>query len=156
MRPLLVGEDNPYGADPYFALFPEPQRSAGWRLAVEILGLSRARYLRTFDRVNLCSGRWSARDARVKALGILEDSSRDDIILLGRKVAEAFEVALGLVAGELRPFTTARHAYRDIICLPHPSGRCRVWNEAGAVERARALMARYLVSEERSGEDERA
>lgn len=59
MKPLLVGEQNPYGADPKFALYPYPENSAGGRLCFKVFGLTRHEYLARFDRVNLCSGKWS-------------------------------------------------------------------------------------------------
>ena len=37
-RPILVGMNNPYGADPAMALYPLPERASGGRLA-RILGL---------------------------------------------------------------------------------------------------------------------
>ena len=61
-------------------------------------------------------------------------------VLRGRKVAGAF----GL--GHLAPFTRQDVVQIDggnllrYVILPHPSGRCRVWNEPDAVERARALL----------------
>ena len=66
-RILLVGESNPYGADPEFALFPLPERASGARLQ-EILRLSTGEYLRRHDRVNLCAeGKWSGPLARQSA-----------------------------------------------------------------------------------------
>jgi len=55
MRPVLVGEANPWGSDPFYALYPYPERYAGWRLCHLILGLYRRTYLGYFDRVNLCA-----------------------------------------------------------------------------------------------------
>jgi hypothetical protein len=31
----------------------------------------------------------------------------------------------------------------QLLYLPHPSGRCRIWNQAASVHRARALVATY-------------
>lgn len=140
MRPLLVGEDNPYSADPRHALFPHPERSAGYRIATVILGLTRAEYLRRFDRVNLCAGKWSAPEARETARRIeLRRPPRAPIILLGRKVADAFGVARPPFS--IYAFDGGRPRF---YLLPHPSGLSRVWNEPGAIERARALLAPLL------------
>ncbi|HUT79289.1 MAG TPA: hypothetical protein VM285_16435 [Polyangia bacterium] len=131
MKTLLVGEMNPYGADPAFALYPLPEHASGGRLA-RILGLHPREYLRTFDRVNLCTGKWSMRTARGEAnrLNTLQESGRwDHMVLLGRKVCDAFCV-------RYEPFTSCG----SYLVLPHPSGRCRAWSEAGAAERARALV----------------
>lgn len=130
MRPLLVGEDNPYSSDPRLALYPYPERSAGHRLATVILGLTRAEYLRRFDRVNLCAGRWSAREARQTAEAI--EAARPTpaaIVLCGRKVASAFGFPT------TAPFSVVDGAPRFYL-IPYPSGLSRAWNEPVAVERA--------------------
>lgn len=127
MKPLLVGEQNPYGADPKFALYPLPENSAGGRLCHRVMGLSRREYLTRFDRVNLCAGKWSMKEARDRVAEIYE--RRGWVVLFGAKVCRAFDFSF-------LPFTTrGRH-----VILPHPSGLCRAWNEPGAYERARACL----------------
>jgi hypothetical protein len=139
-RPLLVGEANPYGADPEFALYPSPPGCAGDRLCRLVMGLDPDDYLERFDRTNLCPGRWAARQARATAGGIRAARKGGGlVVLLGAKVCAAF----GL---EFRPFTTIwRHT--DLgpadVCgaiLPHPSGLSRAWGRPGAFERARAVL----------------
>lgn len=140
-RPLLVGESNPYGTDPEFALYPDPQGCAGWRLAVEILGLHRAAYLRAFERTNLCSeGAWSTRAARDAAASIRLQRAQAPIVLLGARVANAFGLPY-------EPFTETRLSNpftstptTRFFLLPHPSGRCRLWNQPDAFQRARAMV----------------
>lgn len=139
MKPLLVGELNPYGSDPAFALYPLPRHASGGRLA-EILGLSRTEYLRTFDRANLCDGRWSMYPARVRAKEILRVSMEDEvgrtIVLLGAKVCSAFYV-------DYEPFTSIAWLVDPVVrtvVLPHPSGLSRKWNEPGAAELARKAV----------------
>lgn len=136
MKPLLVGELNPYGIDPKFALYPVPKYASGARLA-EILNLSRGRYLDRFDRVNLCIGEWSMKEARLTAEKIL-NQERDVVILLGRKVATAFDVHVDLLTACL--VGDGATAY----VIPHPSGLNRFWNEPDARERVRALLAPVL------------
>lgn len=131
-RAVLVGEDNPYGPSPDMALYPAPEGSAGWRLCVLILMLQRADYLRRFARVNLCDGLWSTREARARAAELA--ATGVPVVMLGAKVSAAF----GRSAQE--PFTRDGLFYR----LPHPSGRCRVWNDPGAFGRARGLLAEFL------------
>jgi len=94
VKPLLVGEANPYGADPRYALFPHPERSAGYRLARLIMAMpSRQSYLDAFDRTNLCPERWSAPVARARAQEILaERGVWDCVVLLGSKVSGAFGI----------------------------------------------------------------
>jgi uracil-DNA glycosylase len=139
VRPLLVGESNPYGASPEFALYPLPEHASGARLA-RILGLSRTQYLRAFDRVNLlqCS-KWSARLAR-EAASLLDATrpSEQVFVLLGARVCSAF----GGTGESLCEVRTG--CGRTAVLLPHPSGRNRVWNEPGTVERARALVEGLL------------
>lgn len=135
-KPLLVGELNPYGSDPYFALYPKPDESAGGRLCHRVLGYPFAyEYLRVWDRANLCSGRWTLEAARLAARAIVEEAGPDarPIVLLGQKVAHAFDVAFlpcMVVSG--------------FLVLWHPSGRNRAWNEAGAYLRARDAVVSYL------------
>lgn len=136
-KPLLIGEDNPYGSDQSFALYPKPESSAGGRLCHAILGFTFARaYLNTFDRVNLCSEGWSLRAARVAAAEILKREGPK--ILLGAKVCRAFAVAF-------EPFTvTGIMSSGPLYILPHPSGRCRLWNDPRAITRAQAMLAPLL------------
>ena len=132
-RPLLVGELNPYGSDPRYALFPYPKNSSGDRLCRMVLGLTRVQYLRRFERANLCEGKWSLSDARYKAAELML-GNEGPVILFGAKVAKAFGV------GYL-PFTIVPAAGdRDVLVLPHPSGLCRAWNEGGSFERARRAV----------------
>lgn len=151
MKPLLIGEDNPYRdkiapeklaiwakAGITLDLYPHPQRSAGYRLAVTILGLSRGEYLDRFDRVDLCGVNWSLRFARTHAARLRNDRP-GRFILLGAKVAQAFDLPFG-------PFTErvdrCRPAVQYVI-LPHPSGRCRLWaTEPDAIQKARDLVLR--------------
>ena len=138
-RPLLVGESNPYGDDPELALYPLPEHASGSRLA-HILGLSKPAYLRIFDRMNLVDGPWSARRAKdaAKAVSMTRDEGSPGIILLGAKVSEAFSIPFS-------PFSMHLRGHGLLACrvavLPHPSGRSRLWNDAGSFR-----LARWVVS----------
>lgn len=139
MRPLLVGEDNPYGRDQRYALYPSPDYSAGGRLCFQIMGLSLKEYIGRFDRVNLCSEKWTIREARDKAVEVLKerlDQERIDgpmaiFVLLGTKVCNAFGIPFN-------PFTI--QSYGRFVILPHPSGRNRLWNNPTSFETARAVL----------------
>lgn len=148
MKPILVGEDNPFGGPPHHALWCEPRRSAGGRLCYNILGLASEReYIRGFDRANLCRGKWSAAEAS-KYASELEHSHRT-LILLGAKVCHAFGY-------NFEPFTVKRkftsasaevvigtpHDEWTFVLLPHPSGRNHLWNEPGSYWRARLLLTK--------------
>jgi hypothetical protein len=134
---VIVGEVNPISMDPRYALYDEPVGSAGGRLRRIILGLPRRMYFdaAVFERGNLCTGAWSAPAARARAVAVLEHWPDATILMLGRKVATAFARAAG--APVVAPFT------RDgrLVSIPHPSGLCRDWYAAGAVDRARMLLA---------------
>ena len=142
-RVLLVGELNPYGAEPEFALYCHPPGCSGARLRL-ILGLSEDLYL-DLHRSNLCTGDWSKEQAKTKARELLSsDSPWSVMVLLGRKVAEVFEKLDGepLIAFSSRPCCSGK----TLVSLPHPSGRnAALWN-LRARERAREIL-RGLVPE---------
>jgi hypothetical protein len=134
MRPILVGEDNPYSADPRLALWPSPEGCAGWRLCYRILGMEFRDYLRSFERVNLCTGRWSLREARRRAVELsMSRAPSQTLVLLGARVCSAFE----------RPYIPLTSA-PPFLVLPHPSGRCRTWNDSQSIEDARRLVGEVL------------
>jgi hypothetical protein len=87
-----------------------------------------------FDRVNLCTGKWSAPAARAEAQRLVDGDEHEVFVLLGRKVVSAF------LPGTPKQFTIEEHCAGRFVILPHPSGLCRVWAEPGAFARARALL----------------
>jgi len=133
-KPLLVGEFNPYGTGPDFALYPAPSGCAGWRLCCKILDIAPSDYLARFDRANLCVGRWSIREARLEAARLLTTGT-GPVVVLGAKVSAAFGLAFEPYAN-----TTLGDPVRAAVILPHPSGLCRLWWEPGAYERARRAL----------------
>lgn len=136
---LLVGELNPYGADPKFALYPLPEHASGARLK-GILGLSLADYLKGHDRVNLCTGTWSMPLAVAVACAI--HAARPDgtgIVLCGVKVAGAFRRASAHGPGQFTAFSLEQHETIHYLTLPHPSGRNLIWNDRDNWVRARVL-----------------
>lgn len=141
-RVLLVGEINPYGSDPRFALYPSPVGSAGHRLAA-ILGMEAREYLRAFARVNLLTTatRWSTPAGRAAARA-LTHSRR---ILLGAKVCAAHGVPFVPFTFVDEHSTTDYGTWRGLI-LPHPSGINRAWNLASNKALARDLVRDFLVA----------
>lgn len=129
-RILLVGEDNPYSRDPRYALYPDPPGSAGGRLCFKIMGLTKKEYIRRFERVNLCAGKWDTYEAEGRAGEIARQLKWEHVVLLGSRVNTAF----GLF--HRPPFTF----YGRYVTLPHPSGRNRAWNEPGAIQKARDFL----------------
>lgn len=138
---LFVGEDNPQSSDPRHALYPYPPRCAGERLCNQILGLDTATYLACW-RTNLCAGRWSKPQARVRAELLLNTyiGPWRVIVLLGAKVREAFSVADQEVIKIPVFFSAYSSAVRTLVSLPHPSGRNLVWNNPAAGESAHKLL----------------
>ena len=140
MRPLLVGESNPYGSGAAFALFPRPERSAGGRLCRVVLGMREVDYLARFDRCNLLgplpAGKWDRELARAAARDVLIERPNRRLILLGARVAAAFGM-------EFRPFEVEPRRGWAALMLPHPSGRCRIWNDPMAVVQARNAVERF-------------
>ena len=132
---LAVGEINPFGSRPDMALWCEPRESSGNRLR-RIMGLTDEQYVATVARVNLCDGpRWDKKSARERFWDGVDFDRYALVVLLGQKVRAAvmgppiFQVARGV--GNCH-FTS----------IPHPSGRCRMWNDPGVVALARAALQR--------------
>lgn len=138
-RIALVGESNPYGSDPDFALYCYPPGCAGYRLR-RILGLPQHQYL-SLHRKNLCDGDWSKESAKQRALELLDPHAPWRVmVLLGRKVTETFE-RVALDGAPLVPFSTRPCCLgRTLVSLPHPSGRnARAWSPA-LQARARQIL----------------
>lgn len=138
MKPLLVGELNPYGSESRYALFPYPANSTGDRLCKKIMGLTRVQYVRSFNRINLCTGKWDREAAESAAYAIKYDESLETVVLLGAKVCAAFGFPYA-------PFSIMLSKGKTFVILPHPSGLCRTWNEPDAFARAKRLLKKYAV-----------
>jgi hypothetical protein len=135
-KPILVGESNPYGPDPRYALYPDPPGCSGYRLCYNILAMSSYDYLRVFDRVDLVLGKWKPKEARAAADKMIEaaDFGTDyRAVLLGAKVCSAFGF----------PFKPFEVVNEFLLVLPHPSGLCRIWHEPGAMEKARTAVKQF-------------
>lgn len=143
MSVLLVGEDNPYGADPRFALYHLPPHASGGRLMRLVLGLREETY-ESLAKINLCSEKWSMRQARLAAERVqLTESVEGDpcqsvVVILGRKVADAFRYDGGPVSWQYRAAAGGRGLV--LVSLPHPSGLNRSWNDRGLPERCREVL----------------
>jgi hypothetical protein len=140
---LLVGEDNPQSSADEHALFPYPPNCAGERLCNRIFALPWTSEYLSMWRVNLCNPGWSDRVAGRRAWELLDqDAPWTKLVLLGRKVAGIFQPIAN--NRELEPFSISRidtgHRTFTVASLPHPSGRCREWNDHKNYERARGVM----------------
>jgi len=138
---LLCAEDNPYGSDPQFALYPAPRGCSGHRL-MQILGMHEDTYV-AIHRTNLCScDAWSMKEARRRAALLSADPSAPwrTIVLLGRKVADAFEYTQPFFTSGIEPVTAAWAVPITLVSLPHPSGRnAHIWKPELRT-RARAIL----------------
>lgn len=137
-RILLLGENNPYGSAPEFALYCDPPGCSGYRLR-RILGLSESQYL-SIHRANLCDGVWSMASAQKRALELLDSYAPWKVmVLLGRKVTSTLE-KLAFDGAALNAFTTRMCWGMTLVALPHPSGRnSRLWN-LSARDRTRQIL----------------
>lgn len=144
-RILLLGESNPLSGDPEYALYCYPPGCSGHRLH-RILGLPEEQYL-SLHRKNLCDGDWSKAEAKTRASELLDPTAPWRVmVLLGRKVTEAFEKAACLDAPLIAFSTRACCPGMTLVSLPHPSGRnAALWNPK-ARDRARQIL-RELVPE---------
>lgn len=132
-RVVLVGELNPYGGSDENALVPWPRGCAGHRL-MQVLALREETYL-GLGRTNLCRGKWSAAEAR-DAVELISGSGYGVVVLLGRRVASAFGYR-----DEFFTYQKSLLGRRATVSLPHPSGRCPLWNFDHNRAAARMLLA---------------
>lgn len=146
-RVLIVGEVNPYGQDPSYALYHLPERAAGHRLQSVIMGVEARRWYLPMWRTNLCTTSWEKGDAieRVKVL-LGADAPWTTVVMLGVKVAKAFAFHTGQDAKAFQDYASFRPpgpssgpAIR-FVALPHPSGRNASSWAGTAVEDARNLL----------------
>jgi hypothetical protein len=138
---VLVGEDPGPRGDPDCALYDQPEGRAGHRLRL-LAGLRRRDYFDAFARVNLLRewpGRWSAPRAREAARALLPALDGRLVVLLGSRVRDAFGVAWPRYAFGLLDAGPGR---RRVLAawMPHPSGRCREWNDPARAGEARAFF----------------
>ena len=136
---LLVGELNPYGSDPRYALYHEPKRAAGYQLQHKIFGIEARRWYLPMWRVNLCVGDWDGRDATRKARELAAPGAPwTTIVMLGVKVAKAFEHATGAAPA---PFCDSmQDGHPTLLSLPHPSLRNTTWTNPNAIALARSSL----------------
>ncbi len=134
-RILLLGEDNPQSSAPEHALVNHPDGCAGHRLQSRVLEIVPSTY-HAIWRTNLCSPVWFTPDAKNRFWSLLApDAPWTTVVCLGRKVSSIAE--LDTWAG--RQIDTGGREF-SVISLPHPSGRCREWNDPSSYGRAHRLM----------------
>lgn len=132
---VVVGMAPGPSTSEHLPMFPWPEGSAGGRL-LAMSGMPAAAYLGRLRRHNVCAGRYRAAEARETAKRLVSEYRREAeprvrFVLCGRRVAEAFEL------GDATWFSTASIHGIDATVIPHPSGRCREYNDPAMVARAR-------------------
>jgi len=140
-RLALIGEQ-PGGNGPYrpeLALTGPTGRNL-----CAIAGWDWDEYLRA-DRRNVFDLRvatWNSSAARKHALDIAMEVQGTRILLLGARVAEAF----GVLDVPNYWWTWRRVGYPDLLMarIPHPSGRCRAWNDPSERAWARLFLEGLL------------
>jgi hypothetical protein len=135
----LVGECPGEGTRRELPLFPHPKNSAGGRL-LAMSGLSAAEYLGRLYRFNLFVAHqpqwrpWMARERALLAHAMFRSQFPEGhrVVLCGQRVGAAFG------------FTKfwELHVMDDIsyVCVPHPSGRNRAYNNPNARVATRAAV----------------
>ena len=124
-RPVaVVGMNHPLYTDPRKALWPDPGSSGGhlYEMLRSRTGCTVQDYLQTFQRFNLVSGpRWDDMQGLASWQRMEADliENFDCIILLGRAVRRC----AGIRATDEIIITP------NLICLPHPSGLNRWYND---------------------------
>lgn len=135
---LFLGEDNPQSARPAHQLLDYPPNCAGHRLRGAILRVPSDAYLSCW-RGNLCTPAWSERQAAETAAHVFDgEAPWRVVVMLGRKVARV--MAGTRLVPDMPPFARRTRGDLTFVSLPHPSGRCRDWNDAKSYERALAAI----------------
>lgn len=133
--PIIVGEAPGDHTSSLLPMFPYPNTSAGGRL-LRFSGMSAFDYLRTFHRVNLMEEKpptWRLVDARRAAAELLLRYVGHPLVLLGKKVQEAFGVG-GDGWGEV---------HGCLYCaIPHPSGLNTLSNSPVVQDKMRLTLWR--------------
>lgn len=154
MKPVLVGMNNPYGADPQYALYPLPERATGWRIW-QILrearpGVSMSEYRDAFDRRNLVTGPWSVITARANAAAVRVDLRGRQVVFFGAPVRDAFRLPkqpYGSLAREQLDAESGCDPFTYAHWLPHPSGLNPWYNDASNRVVASDLLGRLYDGE---------
>lgn len=153
-RPVLVGMNNPLSSDPRMALYPAPVNCTGWRVWQMLLDAGRASYSHrleghplptgrdyaaAFERRNVLSAtEWSRKEALASGLSLMDELSGRTIVVLGIRTAEA----LRLPRLPWCEWGTHYHLPETTTyCIvPHPSGRCREYNDPEMRERVGSIL----------------
>ena len=155
MRPVVLGLNNPYSADPKDALGVKPEGSAGNRLWLMVKDAANRAgrdfteedYLEGFDRRNLMNAHFYNHDIAVKRRSkVLHELQRKVVVTCGTGVLRA----LGLRHTGFHLEAQAGVGFIYYV-IPHPSGLTREYNSQETRQRVGDLMLRLLDETKRSG-----
>lgn len=136
---LLVGEQPGPRSNHRLPLWPYPARSAGGRLHA-MSGVPMVEYLARLARVNLAAQPrkgWDHRRARFDLHAMLNDLPPDArVVLCGQRAMDAYEEGY---PGARRQFLVLGGSVW-IQGVPHPSGRCREYNDPATVAATREAV----------------
>lgn len=144
-RGMLIGEAPGPNTNAKLPLYPMPNNSAAGRL-LKYAGIEAVDYLGRLVRMNMCDDEWSERRAvagRTRATTWLLDSDNFfdgkplRVLLLGVRVARAWSCH--------GPFGSTTMIYDAevevrVAWIPHPSGRCLLYNDRKNQLRARRAV----------------
>ena len=144
-KPVLLGMNNPLSRDPHYALANFPERCTGWRLwrmiveAMEHDGLapmSRLDYMTRYDRRNVLNGViWNMALAKEAGAELAPKLADRVVVLCGVQTLEAMRLTrpsdwCSWVEGEPQgSLLAAQDRSFKYALIPHPSGRCREYND---------------------------
>lgn len=151
MKPVLVAMNNPQSPLPTHCLYPHPEGCAGhrlWRMLEEAGRLhpdrhyiSRKEYLERFERRNLLDSVVWDRSAAQAAAGALRERLRGRVAaILGQATRKALRLRRpgGKRAWFLWDWDPELNLW--YVLLPHPSGRCREYNDPAMCEAAGKIL----------------
>lgn len=158
-RILLIGQAPGPNTDPALPLYPYSRTSTGGKLQ-ELMDLSRLQYLDLFDRINLLNkfpgrqardDRFPMREAKIAASAIKPLLHSRTVVLVGRNVANAFELEADFHDWMEWPLNEGGVCL--VAVVPHPSGRNHWYNQKKNKQAARRFWRttiKNLVEDEES------
>lgn len=138
VRTIIIGVSDPYTTDPSHALSAREANSAGsrlYRMLVEYEGRSGRfpssplEYEDSFERLNLCVSSWDIREASRKVLKLALYLHGRRVLFLGNSVAGCASATLDFPRPPKWEWVRVQKHGFDCASVPHPSGRCRDYNE---------------------------
>jgi hypothetical protein len=153
-RVVLLGLNNPLSASPLMALWPDPPRCTGWNLW-RMIDCSKEDFVRGFDRRNLVDATVYNRPSQEHTRQLWRSLDGRRVIVLGATVLSELVVA-GAV-GHRPPWILPQRGEGPLEwrMVPHPSGRCREYNDPAMRLRVSMLLQDYFHNWSGRGKPER-